>query len=163
MKRFPQGCLLLVLSLSAFALDDGHARYVGGTIPGVSAGVVGRLDTTSDTALIFLQAGNKLVIPYASIESYEYSKEVTHHLGVLPMIAIGLVKMRRRSHFFRISFRDQNASQVVVFEVPKHMPPTLQAILRARAPSNYGPWRTPCADKHPSGHGCDTHETVPSP
>jgi hypothetical protein len=163
MKRFPQFCLLLFLSLSAYALDGGHARYVGGTVAGVTAGVIGRLDTTSDAALVFLQAGNRLAIPYASIESYEYSKEVTRHLGILPAIAIGLVKMRRHSHFFRISYRDGNASQVVVFEVPKQMPQTLQAILQARAPSSYGPWRIPCTDKHPSGHGCDTHETVPSP
>jgi hypothetical protein len=41
MKRFPQFCFLLLLSLSAFALDQGHARYIGGTVPGVTAGVVG--------------------------------------------------------------------------------------------------------------------------
>lgn len=31
MKGFPQFCFLLLLSLSAFALDEGHARYVGGS------------------------------------------------------------------------------------------------------------------------------------
>ncbi len=163
MNKFPKLYLFLFLSLSAFALDEGHARYVGGTVPGVPAGVVGRLDTTSDAELIFLQAGNKLAIPYASIESYEYSKEVTQHLGVLPAIAIGLVKMRRHSHFFRISYRNQNALQVVVFEVPKHTPHTLQAILQARSPSPYGPFSLPPTDKRPCGRGCDTHETVPNP
>ena len=136
MTRFPQFCFLLLLSLSAFALDEGHARYVGGTVRGVPAGVVRRLDTTSATSLIFEQAGNKVEIPYASIESYEYSKDVTRHLGVLPAIAVGLVKMRRHSHYFSISYRTEigGPAQIVVLEVPKDMPRTLQAILRTRAP-----------------------------
>jgi hypothetical protein len=37
MKRSPHFCFLLLLSLSAFALDQGHARYVGGTVPGLTA------------------------------------------------------------------------------------------------------------------------------
>jgi hypothetical protein len=135
-KRFSPFCFLLLLSLSASALDEGHARYVGGTVPDVTAGVVGRLDTTSTTTLTFEHAGNKVEIPYASIESYEYSKSVTRHLGVLPAIAIGLVKMRRHSHFFSISYRSESGgpSQVVVFEVPKDIPRTLEAILQTRAP-----------------------------
>ena len=136
MKRFPQFCFLLLLSLSAFALDEGHARYVGGTVQSVPAGVVGRLDTTSATSLIFEQAGNKVEIPYASIESYEYSKDVTRHLGVLPAIAVGLVKMRRHSHYFSISYRTETGgpAPIVVLEVPKDMPRTLRAILDTRAP-----------------------------
>jgi hypothetical protein len=136
MKRFPQFCFLLLLSLSAFALDEGHVRYVGGTVPSVTAGVIGRLDTTSATALTFEHAGNKVEIPYASIESYEYSKDVTRHLGVLPAIAVGLVKMRRHSHYFSISYRTEpgGPAQIVVLEVPKDMPRTLRAILNTRAP-----------------------------
>ena len=119
MKRFLPFCFLLLLSLPAFALDDGHAKYVGGTVPGVDAGVIGRLDTTSETSLIFLQAGNKIEIPYAAIESYQYSTEVSAHLGMSPAIAVRLVKRRRHSHFFRISYRGQDSAvQVVVLEVP---------------------------------------------
>jgi|SRR6266568_7103810 len=134
MKIFLQVGFVVFLSSSAAALDDGHVRYVGGTAAGVSAGAVGRLDTTSETSVIFEQAGDKLSIPYASIESYEYSKEVTRHLGVLPAVAVGLMKMRRHSHYFRITYRDPSGTvqQIVVFEVPKHMPPTLNAILEAR-------------------------------
>lgn len=125
MKRFPQFCFLLLLSLSAFALDEGHARYLGGTVQGLPVGVVGRLDTTSATSLIFEQAGNKVGIPYASIESYEYSKDVTRHLGVLPAIAVGLVKMRRHSHYFSISYRTESGgpAQIVVLEVPQGYAP----------------------------------------
>jgi hypothetical protein len=140
MKGFLLFSFFLLLSLSASALENGHAKYWGGTVPGVTAGTIGRLDTTSAASLVFLQAGNKLEIPYASIESYEYSSEVTLHLGVLPAIAVRLFKMRQRRHFFRFSYRDSsNVAQAAVFEVPKQMPRTLQAVLQTRAPQSRKP------------------------
>jgi hypothetical protein len=144
-KQFLPFSFFLLLSLSASAFENGHAKYVGGTVPSLTAGTVGRLDTTSEASLIFLQAGNKLEIPYVSIESYEYSKEVTRHLGVLPAIAVRLFKVRQRRHFFRFSYRDtNNLAQAAVFEVPKQTPPTLQAVLETRAPRSRKPtW--PCS------------------
>jgi hypothetical protein len=137
MKRFPQLCLFLFFSLSAFALEEGHARYVGGTVPGLTSGVIGRLDTTSTTSLTFARAGNKVEIPYASIESYEYSKDVTPHRG-------GAVRDRGRAgqdaptqpllqHLLPHRSPGRLA-QIVVLEVPKDMPRSLQAILQTRAP-----------------------------
>jgi len=154
LKGFLPFCFFLLVSLSAFALDDGHAKYVGGTVPGVTAGTVGRLDTTSETSLTFQHAGNLVEIPYASIQSFEYSKEVARHLGVLPTIAIGLIKVRQHRHFFRISYRAPGAAaaQVVIFEVPKHTPRTLQAILQTRAPNTSNP---PHTSNNPNGCGCD--------
>jgi hypothetical protein len=154
MKRFFPFCFFLLVSLPAFALDDGHAKYVGGTVAGVTVGAVGRLDTTSDTSLIFEHAGDKVEIPYASIQSFEYSKEVARHLGVLPTIVVGLLKVRQHRHFFRISYRAPGAAaaQVSIFEVPKHMPRTLQAILQTRAPGTSNP---PHASNSPNGCGCD--------
>ena len=135
MKKLVSFCFVLIFSLHALAVEDGQVLYMGGTAPGVNAGIVGRLDTTAETALIFEYAGNKLAIPYSAIEAFEYSKEVTRHLGVLPAITVGTFKMRRHQHFFRISYRDSNQiEQAVVFEVPKHMPRTLQAVLETRAP-----------------------------
>lgn len=135
MRKLVAFCLFLVLSLPMAAVDGQQVKYVGGTAPGVNAGVVGRLDTTSDTSLTFEHAGNKLTIPYASIESFDYSKEVARHLGVLPAIAVALLRIRQRRHFFRISYSGPNdVAQVAVFEVPKQMPRTLHAVLQARAP-----------------------------
>lgn len=135
MKKFVVFSLLLIVSILALAVEDGQVMYVGGTAPGVNAGVIGRLDTTAETALIFEYSGNKLAIPYDAIQSFEYSKEVSRHLGVLPAIAVGMFKMRRHGHFFRISYHDSNhVAQAVVFEVPKHMPRALLAVLTTRAP-----------------------------
>jgi hypothetical protein len=145
MQKLVAVCLLLTFSFPALAVEDGQVRYVGGSAPGVSAGVVGRLDTTSDKALIFEYSGNRLAIPYDAIQSFEYSKEVTEHLGVLPAIGVGMLKVRRHQHFFRFSYRDSNhVEQAVVFEVPKHMPRPLKAVLETRAPGTC----RPCVGTH---------------
>jgi hypothetical protein len=134
MKKITALLLLLILSLPALAVDDGQVMYIGGTAPGIAAGTVGSLNTTAETALIFEHAGSKLDIPYADIQSHEYSTEVTRHLGVLPAIAVGLVRIRKHRHYFRVSYRSgDGVPQVAVFEVSKQMPRTLQAVLTARA------------------------------
>jgi hypothetical protein len=135
MKRILALSLLLVIPLATPAVEDGQVLYVGGTAVGLKEGVTGKLDTNSPTALSFDYSGSKLVIPFEMIDSYEYSQQVARHLGVLPAIAVGLVKRRQHRHFFRISYHDENnALQVAIFEVSKAMPRTLLAILRVRAP-----------------------------
>jgi hypothetical protein len=47
---------------------------------------------------------------------------------------VALVKRRERKHLISISFTDEsNAPQAAIFEVGKHDPPALLAILRTRA------------------------------
>jgi hypothetical protein len=135
-------CLFLSISLPVLAIDDGQAMYAGGTIAGLHRGAIGRIDTSSKTALTFEYSGSQLSIPYSAMDSFQYSQEVKRHLGVLPAIAIGLIKQRQRRHLFRISYHDeQNFLQVAIFEVSKRMPGTLETILRARVPAR----PTPCA------------------
>jgi hypothetical protein len=148
MKSLVTLFLLLALTLPAAAVEGSQVMYFGGTVPALTSGLVGRLDTTSETSLAFEYGSNKLVIPYAAIESFQYTTEVTHHLGVLPAIAVALLKKRERQHFFRISYRDaDHGKQVAVFEVPKHMPRTLQAVLEARAPQTCRP-SSPCGGRN---------------
>lgn len=135
MKKIAVALLLLLLTLPLWAVDSGEVKYVGGSVAAMKEGTVGRLNTTSPSALTFESPGCKLVIPYAAINSYEYSQALAHQLGILPAIAVGLAKHRQRRHYFRISFQEGDSpSQVVIFEVPKQMPHTLLAVLRVRAP-----------------------------
>jgi hypothetical protein len=128
-------CLLLVLPLAAIAVENGQVMYVGGTVMTLKEGMIGRLITSSPTELTFDSAGSQLVIPFARIESYEYSQQVARHLGVVPAIATGLIRHRQKRHFLRIAYKEEsNGQQVVIFEVPKQMPRTLLAILQVRAP-----------------------------
>lgn len=135
MKRLAALLLLLAVSVPAGATDDGQVLYIGGTVPNLKSGEVGRLNTTSETALSFEYSGGSVSIPYANIASFEYHEEIARHLGVLPAIAVGLVKARQHKHFFRITYRDSNAAnQVALFEVSKQMSPALAAVLYARSP-----------------------------
>jgi hypothetical protein len=134
-------CFLLLIPMTTFSVEAGQAMYVGGTVAALKEGVSGKLDTSSQALLSFDYSGSKLAIPFERIDSYECSQRVARHLGVLPAIAVGLVKRRQRKHFFRISWRDEsNSLQVAIFEVSKDMPYSLLAILQARAPQGCKPW-----------------------
>lgn len=135
--------LACALPLPLFAVEAGQAAYVSGTSSTLAKGAIGSLDTTSPATLIFRAAGTgaggELDIPWTSIRNFQYTTEVARHLGVLPAIAVGLVRRRERKHFFSITYVDaSNAPQAAVFEVPKREPRGLLAILRARAPQACG-------------------------
>jgi phosphatidylglycerophosphate synthase len=129
----------VLLTSPAFAVEAGQVAYISGTLT-VPRGTIGGLDTTLPGALVFRftasgSAPGEIDIAYRNIGGFEYSTEVAHHLGVLPAVAVGLVKRQERRHFFTIKFTDSSdVSQAAIFEVPKADPPGLLAILRARAP-----------------------------
>ena len=83
-----------------------QAEYLGGTVPSIKTGAIGQFDLSSASQLSFQSPAGSFSIPYAAITSYEFSQEVTHHLGVAPAIAVGLIKKRQRQHFLRISYLD---------------------------------------------------------
>lgn len=134
MKKLAAIGLVLLLAWPALAVNDGDVSYAGGTVENLKEGSLGKFDVRSQTELVFVSSSVRLTIPYANIDSYAYSQEVAHHLGVLPAIAVGLVKKRQRRHFLRVAYHDENKTpQVAIFEVPKKMPLTLLAILQQRA------------------------------
>lgn len=145
MKKITATLMLIAFAVSAFAVEQGQVQYTGGTIASIKEGTIGKLDTTSDTTLTFESGSTKLAIPYAKIESYQYSQVLAHHLGVVATVAVVLVKYRERRHFFRIQFRDEHdVNQVAVLEVSKDMPRALQAVLAARAPKPAAQAPTSC-------------------
>lgn len=126
--------LTMALTIPSVAVENDQVRYCGGTVPSGRPGSIGHLDTASNDSLTFASASSNFSIPYTSIDSYEYTQEVTRHLGVLPAIGVGLVRIRKHRHFFRISYRDNHGPQVAMFEVSKQMPRVLGPVLRAHAP-----------------------------
>lgn len=146
-------CMLLFVSFAlpvfaaapAFAtslvdVEDGQVMYVGGTVQSVKEGAFGKLDTTQEKTLTFESSGEKLVIPYARIDSFEYSEKLARHLGVVATVVVVLIKHRQRRHFFTIKYHDEkDVSQAVVFEVSKEAPRTLLAVLQTRASKALGP------------------------
>ncbi|HEY0796089.1 MAG TPA: hypothetical protein VGD64_09950 [Acidisarcina sp.] len=133
----------LAFPLKSLAVESGEVAYTGGSLTTVPLEVTGKFDTSLPTAIIFQFRANghatEIKIPYGNITGFNYHTEVAHHLGVLPAIAVGLVKRRERKHLISISFSDDaNVAQTAIFEVAKHDPPSLVAILRARAPQACG-------------------------
>jgi CDP-diacylglycerol--glycerol-3-phosphate 3-phosphatidyltransferase len=139
----------LLQSVPACAVETGEVAYAGGTA-GVALDTRGVLDMTSPATLLFKFSGangapGQIEIPYRNIRVFEYRKEVAHHLGVLPAVAVGLVKMRERRHLFSISYTDSSeAIQVAMFEVGKRDQPALLEVLRARDPQICKPWTSKC-------------------
>jgi hypothetical protein len=135
-------CCVFALSLYCAAVDSDQVRYVGGTIDGAKAGAIGHLAFSSE-ALTFAAPATLVAVPFRSMESFDYSQEVKHHLGVLPAVVVGMVRKRKRGHYFRISFRDdRNSTQVVIFEVSKGEVRNVQTVLAAKAHQacvSYGP------------------------
>jgi phosphatidylglycerophosphate synthase len=129
----------LLVGVPALAVEAGQIAYVSGTL-GVPQGTIGSFDTRSAAVLVFkydVPGGgpSEVEIAYKNIGGFEYSTEVAHHLGVLPAVAVGLVKRRERKHFFTFKFTDSSGvAQAAIFEVPKNDPPGLLAVLNARAP-----------------------------
>jgi hypothetical protein len=116
-------------------VEDGHAMYVGGTAAKVKPEALGKLDTTQPKSLEFQSPDGNVSIPYASIESYEYTRKLARHLGAVATVAVVLVKHLQRKHFLTITYRDEaGAAQVAVFEIAKELPESLLPILQARAP-----------------------------
>ncbi|HXR40110.1 MAG TPA: hypothetical protein VN776_13515 [Terracidiphilus sp.] len=139
----PMRALMLVVLLAgvvfegvpAFAVEGKEAAYVAGTGQTVKEGTVGVLNTSSATALVFESSGGQISIPYARVVSYQYRQEVKVHLGVLPAIAVGLVKRRAKRHFVTITWKgDGDQREVVTLEVSKTEPEILLGLLRALAP-----------------------------
>jgi hypothetical protein len=128
--------LMMAFAVPMFAYVEGNdVQYIGGTIGTVAPGTVGKLDTVNEKELRFVAGTAGISIPYAKIDSYQYTEEVAHHLGALPTIAIVMIKYRQRRHYFRISYRDENDKpQSVVLEVSKEMPKAVSAVLESRVP-----------------------------
>lgn len=133
--RIAAFALIIAVSMPLFSLDGTTVVYTGGTVPNVKPNTEGRLDVTGPNSAEFTCPSGKITIDFDSIQSYEYSREAAHHLGVIAAIAVALVKARKQNHFLRVTYRDaNNVSQVAVFRISKRMPTIVMPILQARAP-----------------------------
>lgn len=137
MRRLFCCFVLLLPSLPAIAATPGaDVIYVGGTVATPVTSTSGVLDLSSQDALLFKTSAGNITVPWTSIQSWTSYSQTAHHIGVLPAIAVGLVRKRQRSHFLRIAWKDQHRSdQGVLFEIPKQMPAVVETALNVRAPT----------------------------
>ena len=140
MQRLLPLFLIFAISLTAFAADSEPAIYLGGTSTFVAPETAGTLDFASDHEITFNSTRGKLAIPYAKITSYEYTREVARHLGIVAATIVPLVRKRERKHYIEIAYKDDvGVQQTVVFNIPKQMPRVLMAVLTTKAPAGCHP------------------------
>jgi hypothetical protein len=126
-------CVVFFLSVCCMAAEPGQVRYRGGTLDNSKVRALGRLDLSSPGSITYETGKSRFTIPYEQIVSYQYEEEVAHHLGVLPAIAVGLIKHRQHRHVFTIVYlNDQLKKQIAVFEVPKSEAGSVKAVLDAK-------------------------------
>lgn len=142
--------LTTLIASPALALDPNQALYIGGS-PAIAPDTLGTLDTTQPTALIFHVkqpdgAARELAIKYSSIHTVDARNEVTHHLGVAPAIAVGLLAARQRRYFITLTWTDEaGVAQAAEIEVPRREQQPLLTIIRARMPRQCGFSQAPCS------------------
>jgi hypothetical protein len=114
-------------------VDAGQTLYRGGTVPGLQAGTMGKLDLTRPDALVFSSGTSSVSIPYADIQKFEYQEKLARHLGVILTIAVVMLKHRQRRHFIQITYMDANRKeQAAVFEIAKDDVLATKASIEAR-------------------------------
>lgn len=141
--------LAVLIALPASALEPNQTAYVGGSAA-VAPETVGALDTSSPTTLFFRYqkpdgTAGEIGIHYAAIKTAWPSNEVTHHLGVAPAIAVGLLAPRRRRYFITLTWVDEGGiAQAAQLEIPKHAQQPIMAVIRARMPQPCQRTSSPC-------------------
>ena len=137
MRKLMLGFMLLGLSsisTAAFGVDTGDVEYVNGTIKGLGEGDMGSLNTSRPDALEFHASSGQFSIPYEDITTVRCRVENRFRLGVLPAIAVGLLKARTKRHFVTIEWKQADGPpDVVTLDASKVKAQGLVAVLRARA------------------------------
>lgn len=132
--------LTVVPAGSALAATGQAATYVSGSLQETKPGTAGTLDMTAPATLDFhMSDGGQFSIPFAAIGNYEYREESKFHLGVLPAIAVALVKKRAKVHFVTMSWKgNRGATEVATLEMSKTAANGLMSLLRVRVPGTCG-------------------------
>jgi hypothetical protein len=96
--------------------------YVGGTLTAISEKTEGKLDLSSDSALVFTAKAGKITVPYKGLTSIEYGQKAGRRVGVALAVSPVALFSKKRKHYLSIAFSDEQGNkQGAVFEVAKGM------------------------------------------
>ncbi|HEY1576412.1 MAG TPA: hypothetical protein VGF82_04985 [Terracidiphilus sp.] len=137
--------LVLAGALPALATEGLEVTYLNGTVKAIGENARATLDTTSSTSLKLLAGQSQVSIPYNAVTTYEYREENRFRLGVLPTIAVTLLKARSKRHLVTIGWKDESGVvQTATFETTRDRAQGLEKVLEARCPQVCAgglPWR----------------------
>ena len=147
--------LLALVTIPSGAASIPSVKYIGGTAPELTTGTQGALDTSSDQ--LTFQWGGSLAIRYGQIQNFSYRDEPAVHLGILPLIAVTLIRPQIYRHIVSITYVDPSGQkQVAIFEVPKKARATLPVVLQERTGICSDQYQLPCRATAPR----DSHRVI---
>jgi hypothetical protein len=112
---------LVATFLFLFLLAQGHADYVGGTIPTLASGAGGSVEISDDHYLAFYSKGAQVRVPYDHINLLEYGQKVDRRLLMAVVISPVFMLAKTRKHFLTVGYTDDNGrQQAMVFRVDKN-------------------------------------------
>ncbi|MBI3405059.1 MAG: hypothetical protein HY046_06335 [Acidobacteria bacterium] len=127
--------LLLLAPVAQAYVEGKEVQYVGGTVPNLSEGVVGTLDTSNEKLVTFQSATGKFEVPYEQITSFRYEERLARHYGVIGTIVVTALKFRQRRHILNISYNSPEGTlRTVVLEVSKDYAHVIVPIMSDRTP-----------------------------
>jgi autotransporter adhesin len=112
---------ILIATIAHAAVRGTDAKFVGGTVTGIPENTEGKFDLTGEESAVFtVKGGQKVVIPYKTIQSLEYGQKAGRRVGVALAVSPLLLLSKKRKHFLSIAFLDeQGQKQGAVFELAK--------------------------------------------
>lgn len=133
----------------AFAVGSKDAAYFGGTVAvfgDPKEPVEGRLDTSSESIMVFTAKDSKLAgkavsIQWNRITDIEYGQKAGRRVGAavgttILLGPIGLLSLfsKKRKHFLTVGFKDDaDKDQVAVIELGKDIVRTTLAVVQTRS------------------------------
>jgi len=125
---------LLVEVIAHSAVRGREAKYVGGTIAGLSENTDGEMELAEKSAEFAAKTGTKLTIPYEKIDALEYGQKAGRRLGLAVAISPLFLLSKKRRHFLTINFEDQaGKKQGAVFELAKGIVHEVLSTLEAKS------------------------------
>ena len=126
--------LLLAIPVLATAGQPGvRAQFIGGTLAGVKAKAVARLDLTGSDTLHFQSGPTELRIDYMRVNTLEYGQNVSRRYAAAILISPLLLLSKSRRHYVTLGYVDDAGNQqALVFRVDKGDIRTVLASLEAR-------------------------------
>jgi hypothetical protein len=131
-----RGALVLALMLctrSLLAVDEGKAKYIGGTLadPGLKVGEEQPINLKGEDQLFY--ANGKLIIPWSSVLDVEYGQKVGHRIGTAILLGPIALFKKAKHHYVTVAYKDKgDKEQAVVLEFDKDDIRMALASLKAR-------------------------------
>jgi hypothetical protein len=125
--------IVLGLICAAWALAQGRAEYVGGTVSKIESGTSGAIDVSDAHYFVFYAKKAQVRVEYKKIDMLEYGQKVDRRLMMAVIISPIFLLSKSRKHFLTVGYVDEDGGhQALVFRVDKNGIRATLASLEAR-------------------------------